>query len=68
MNYKRHTIIGSIFFIIHTLYNFFSGKCSHFDYYYYIPTMEFLEKAAIIVFIAILLLKWTRLFIIVPEC
>ena len=64
MKNKNHIIIGSIIFVIHTLYQFFSGRWSHFDIYYYMPAMEFLEKAAIIVFIAMLLLKWTKLLTI----
>ncbi len=64
MKNKRHIIIGSIIFIIHFFYNFFAGKWSHFNYYYYIPVIEFLEKAVIIVFIIMLMLKWIKLLVI----
>ena len=61
MKNKCHIIIGSIFFIAHALYFFFSYKWSHFDYYYYIPFFEFTKKIIIIVFIIMLVFKWTKL-------
>jgi hypothetical protein len=61
---KCHLIIGSIIFVIHTLSLFFAGRWSHFYCYYYSPTVEFLHKPSIIVFILMLLLKWTQLFAI----
>ncbi len=64
MTIKQHIIIGGIIFIINTLYVFFAYKWSYFDIHYYIPAMEFLEKVAIIAFIIILLLKWTKLLAI----
>ena len=60
MNYKRHIIIGSIIFVIHTLYSFVADGWFYTDYYS--PTVEFLHKPAILVFILMLLLKWTQLF------
>ena len=61
---KRHIIIGSVFFIIHSFYFFFSYKCSHFDYYYYTPFFKFSKKVIIIVFIIMLVLKFTKLLAI----
>jgi hypothetical protein len=62
MNYKRHIIIGSIIFIINTIYNFFADGWLYHNYY--APITIFLEKPTLIVLICILLLKWTKLLAI----
>ena len=61
MKNKRHIIIGSIFFIIHFLYNFFSGEWPHFDVDYYQEFFAYSLKVTIIVFIIILVLKLAKL-------
>ena len=64
MKNKYHIIIGSILFITHTLYNFFAGSWPHFHYYYYRIFSLYSKKIIMIVFILMLILKWTKLLLI----
>ena len=64
MKNKRHIIIGSIFFIIHFLYNFFASKWPHFDVDYYQKFFACSLKIIFILFILILILKFAKLLII----